>query len=534
MRQWMPRRNQERRNPRKKVKILFGGTAAQSYQVYAQIAGEKEVFAISDYSKKQCEKTLFSLRDKTLLSAPVDDTVRVEIKSRPRSIVLVRSSASAQDWRLGDNPDSPAADREGVENLLKTISNTKAVEIIDNPTTPAAALALTAESANMTVIVSRELPAPDAVAAAGVSKDKAPAKTQVVQKILRIGDPARTGDVLCQVEGEQAILLAKPAFLLDLDKRPRDLRNLQIFSFLADRAARIRFTPGSSELILSREKADAAWAFAEPGEAGPSAKKINQFLLDLMSLRAKSFVAAEDEATSQALLEWGLDQPNRKFMVGAFDGATTQGFELGAQNKSDESMYVRRISDGAILSVEVSRIANLLKSQSDLEDRSLLKVQLDKVEYIVFDIQTSKGAVNLVISKGKSSWKAKTGDGKTRIIQPFEVTSFLDDLAELEYIARYEPAADDAGRGGLDKPSVKIILRDENKTDLGYISAGDAQGFRQIVGTQQGAFLLDLTRKERFSRMIESLLEKVGQAPPEELKDKSKGAKPSAESEPGA
>jgi hypothetical protein len=497
------------------VAVVFGTTAAQSYQVYARIEGEPTLFTLSDYSMRQCIKTLLNLRDKTLIATPPEQVLRLEIQGITTALLVERTSPERSEWTLGANRDR--ADRDAVENLLRTINNSKATEIYDAPTNGTEYFGTDPAAAQATITVTRTLAPSSPFFPSSGAKDGG-AQPDAETRILRIGKATPDGlGLYCQLEGDPRILLARTTFLSDIEKNPRELRDRRLLVFDEEALRSLRVHSSTGEVAAERRSPETQWVFTVPSEYPASEKKFAQFVTDLLSLRAKEFIADADEAPEEKLEDYGLHIPSLEVRLAVADSPTTLGFDFGSTNADLGIVYVRRLADNAILGLDFTRVSDVYKFQRDLEDRTLVDFDPDRVERLRITMKTSGGPATIAFQKRRTSWRAEFEDGKSRTIQPFDISTFLGDLADLEFADVFDPEADDATGGGLADPAVRLVLLDKDNTELGRLDVGRRRGFRQIMGTVQGAYLIDLTNAERFTRGMSLLLEKVGQAPPDEI-----------------
>ncbi len=488
------------------VKILFGDTAAQTYQVYGRIDGGNDLFTLSDYSMKQCEKDLFQLRDKTIVAAAPETIRELDITAAGRSIQLKRKPAPANAWTL--DPPGANADPTAVDNLLRTLRNTKATKIFDDATTPAAALDLTPEAARAIVrVVSGS--------AEQTNASTAPATGTVT---LLLGKKPPDGDGLyCRIENDPRLFVVRETLLGDLSKDPRELRDRKILEVAdADVAALIIRAPAKS-VEVTRTAKDAPWAFAPAETRKVSQQKVNRLLADVTALHAKEFLADAGGTTTLKLPEWGLTEPSLELRVKTFDSTTTHGFDVGDTNTDSGIVYVRRLSDGAVVGLDFKRLSDFHKFHEEIEDRTFVQFNTPDVSQLRIELQGPQGAVTYDFTKRKSSWAAQTSAGRKVTVQPFDVQQFLQELTELEYADPYAPEAGDATRGGLASPTVRITALDASGKELAQLSIGERKGFRRVMGTPAAEYVVDLTNTDRVSRGLYTLLSRVEQAPPEGL-----------------
>jgi hypothetical protein len=106
---------------KKTSKLLIGDDTPAGTAVYAAIAGDPRVFAVSSYKKSSFDKSENDLRDKHLLTFDSDRVSSIELTAKKQTIVFGRSK---DEWQIV-KPQPFRADRSQVEELLRTLHDAK-------------------------------------------------------------------------------------------------------------------------------------------------------------------------------------------------------------------------------------------------------------------------------------------------------------------------------------------------------------------------------------------------------------------------
>ncbi len=484
------------------VTILYGDTAHQTYQVYARIEGEPEIFTLSDYSRNQCLKTLYNLRDKSILAAAPGNVRSVKISLNDRTYALERSAPDTDDWTL--QPAGAAADPQAVNTLLTALDNARAVHIVDSPTTPPAALHTTADTARAVVRVSR-FPSEDQ-------------PTSPTEQTVYIGSTTPEADGLyTRLEGRDRVSVVRESLLTELDKHPYHFRAKELVNVDPADVAFLSIRGKSRSVAVGRPSTDADWTFASPPDEPVSKKKMARLLSDLTNDRAKTFLAEPGDFTPERLREWGLDEPSLRVRLSTFDDPTTCGFDIGETNAEEGVVYLHRLADRAVLALDFKRLSDFYKFRDDLVDRTFLHFNPDDVHRVRIELRTSQGPLAYPFTRRAHSWVAETAQGRRVTIQPYDVQAFLQSLQDLEYASVHTPDPEDETRGGLENPAIQIDLLDKDDQLLSRLTVGNRLGYRQIVGSGRNAYVIDLTQTEQLTRDLENLLTRVEQSPPEDV-----------------
>jgi len=106
---------------KKTAKVLIGDDTPAGTAVYAAIAGDARVFALSSYKKNSFDKSTNDLRDKRLLPFDADKVSTIELTAKKQIIAFGRSK---DDWQIV-KPKPFRADRSQVEELLRALREVK-------------------------------------------------------------------------------------------------------------------------------------------------------------------------------------------------------------------------------------------------------------------------------------------------------------------------------------------------------------------------------------------------------------------------
>src|SRR6266851_9568657 len=106
---------------KKTAKLMIGDDTPAGTAVYASIAGDPRVFALSSYKKSSFDKSPNDLRDKRLLPIDSDKASSLELTAKKQTIAFGRNK---DEWQIL-RPKPFRADRSQVEELLRTLRDAK-------------------------------------------------------------------------------------------------------------------------------------------------------------------------------------------------------------------------------------------------------------------------------------------------------------------------------------------------------------------------------------------------------------------------
>ena len=145
-----------------------------------------------------------------------------------------------------------------------------------------------------------------------------------------------------------------------LDALAADLRDRSIFpGFDLAEVKRARITGGGKVLVVDRGS-DSEWKVVEPARGPAKARKVDNVLLTLKSMRWKDIAPPEGQDAAR----YGLDKPELEVTL-AKSGDAPVGTLLVGKRDGDVS-YVRLKTGPAIYAVDDKLVADLRKASTDI------------------------------------------------------------------------------------------------------------------------------------------------------------------------
>ncbi len=321
--------------------LRLGAENEYDSSMYVALGDANEVLQSEGGLKYAFERDTFDLRDKRLLPFEEEKAQALEARVDDNRFALRKQSGK---WALS-SPVVERADDATANRLLSSLRTLRATKI-------------TAEAA-----------ASDELAKAGLDRPKAEVTVSLeggAKMTLALAQAA--GKTFARSGEANSIAEVPDSILTDLNAKLFDLRDKTVLPFERDAVRRIRFMTGSETVELERIKAapDAgssdSWRLIGTAPGAAKQAKISSLLWSLGTLKAVAF--ADENPTD--LAKYGLDKPARSVSLlgeGAKDLATLQ---IGSA--VDSNVYVRNAADKRVFEVEKSRIEELPKGRSDLEE----------------------------------------------------------------------------------------------------------------------------------------------------------------------
>jgi len=302
----------------KTSRLLIGDDTPAGTAVYASIAGDPRVFALSSYKKSSLDKSTNDLRDKRLLTFDSDKVSRIELNAKKQTIAFGRSK---DQWQIV-RPKPFRADRSQVEELLRTLRDTK----MDLSASEDERKATAAFSSGTPLATARVADA-SGTQELQVRKNKGDyyAKSSPVAGIYKISSGTGPG----------------------LDKGLDDFRNKKLFDFGFTDPDKIELHDGSKSYLLTRGGSDwlSGGAKMDPGTVSALIDKIRD-------LSASKF---PENGFTAAALELNVTSDGGKRV------------ERVLISKNGDNFVAKRQDEPALYELNASAVTELQKSAADLK-----------------------------------------------------------------------------------------------------------------------------------------------------------------------
>jgi len=303
---------------KKTTKLLIGDDTPAGTAVYAAIAGDPRVFAVSSYKKNNLDKLPNDLRDKRLLTFESDKVSSIEFTAKKQTIAFGRSK---DQWQIV-RPRPFRADGSQVEELLRTLRDAKMdLSESEDGKKPAAAFgsgALLATAKVTDVSGMQELQ---------VRKNKHDyyAKSSAVAGVYKISAGTGTG----------------------LDKSLDDFRNKKMFDFGFADPEKVEIHDGPKSYFLTRSGSD-WWSNGTKMDPGTVSALIDK----IRDLSASNFP------------EIGFTTPVMDLTVTSDGGKRVEKVLL---SKDGDNYVAKRENEPALYELTTSSVSELQTSAVDLK-----------------------------------------------------------------------------------------------------------------------------------------------------------------------
>lgn len=259
-----------------KHELLIGGAVdAEAKQYFARLGDKPWVFAINDYTYKQVNAGVTDLQDKSLAGVDTGKVKTVQVETPQGAATLTRQADGTWTDAQGEKADALA-----VQDLLKAVSELKAVDFVD----PQAELVM-------------------------VDWEKPRAKVTLTEEgsinpVTVLVGPASPSGKMAYVRNaaEEPVAAVHEDAVVTLLAGPVAYRDRSVVRFDRARAVKVEIDQAGKDAITLTQKNN-EWSMSAPIEASVDRDGARNLMQSLSNLRATRIV---DQGN---LAEYGLDEP---------------------------------------------------------------------------------------------------------------------------------------------------------------------------------------------------------------------------------
>lgn len=410
---------------------------------YAREGEQSKVLMVPSSLYGKFDKTVFNLRDKTVLALDQTQVKRVEVQQGDQVIAV--ESEGDKGWKIVA-PLEAKADKTKVNDLISTINGAKVKEFLDDAPQDLAKYGLNPPRWRLTFFI---------------GDDRA-------EKSLLLGDEDTAKSGLNAKRGAMDnVFLVETKLLEKLPKELSDWRDRALMVVKRDDMERVEIRDGDSKLEVACVEncgkiPDDRWQLKQPLEAKADAVKVRTLLRNLEELKAKSFVS---EAATD-LSPYGLDHPAAQVHIWLKEKSEPVTILLGREDADKGGRYLKLAERPAVYLIEAKDSADLLKTAPELRDLKLLAFKARDIR----KIEVSQPNATVVLEGDGDTWN-QVQPTKAKV-EGHKVRSLLWKLEDLEFKDEWPATAVAPDVHGLEQPAATVTLWGQGGKKLETLKLG--------------------------------------------------------------
>jgi hypothetical protein len=423
--------------------LQIGARTPTFSSYYAREGDQAKVLMVPSSVQTKFDKTVFNLRDKTVLALDQTQVKRLEVHHEDHLIAV--ESEGDKGWKLVA-PLEAKADKSKVHDLISAINGAKVKDFLEEAPQDLAKYGLNPPRWRLTFFI---------------GDDRA-------EKTLLLGDEdTAKGGVNAKRGAMDAVFLVESKLLEKLPKEAADWRDRALMAFKRDEVERVELRAGDSAVEVACVEhcgkiPDDRWQLKQPLETRADAVKVRTLLRYLEELKAKAFIT--DNATD--LSPYGLDHPAAQIQIWLKDKATPVTLLLGAEDADKSGRYLKFPERPAVYLIEPKDYGELMKTAPELRDLKLLAFKARDIRKL--EITQADGSVVLE-GEGETWNQVKPAKSK---VEGYKVRSLVWKLEDLEFKEEWPATAVAPDAHGLEQPAATVTLWGQGGKKLETVKLG--------------------------------------------------------------
>lgn len=454
--------------------ILVGEDSPIGSSLYIKLSDKPSVL-LSSVSRKDLDKSLYDLRDKTILDFSTGAISKINVE---REKIKISFEKKDDNWTIQSGELNSKAEKSEVSNLLSSIDVGKIKSFEEEDPKDLSKFGLDKPSIKITLS----------------EKDKS--------HVLLVG--SKNDDTYYAKTGTgKNVFVLETALITKFPKDPLTFLSKKLFDFAKEDATGFEIkTQGETIKAINKGEKDADWKLEAPIQTETDTATINSLFFDLSDAQVVEYVIGKAES----LEPYGLDSPQKSFTLNLKE-TDKQTLLVGKETLAPGTFFAMRSGESSIFTVKKESLDKIFRTLHELRNKSLVSLKMEDATKI--ELKYSDKTFELVASG--DDWTL-TKPEKIDDMKSFKARDILWTLNNLEFAEIIEATLTEETTG-LNKPKLEISVWDKNKKQLAHVKVGkktdDALYYAQSDG-KPSVYKI----KERFLDEIPSKLEDFKPTPP--------------------
>lgn len=401
--------------------ISLGSKTPEGSKIYVKLSGGESVFVVSDSIEGALDRSLFDLRDKTVVDFMPSEVAALAVVLGGDLFAFERPGE--QGWHM-TFPEQHRADAGRIGRVLNSIRNARISRFVEEKAADLGEYGLASPSTRIELRLAARV------------------------AVLYFGDRTGSDDpvgVFARRDDDRRVFEV-PADILDtLSTDVGDWRDKRLLDFKTEDVERFRIASKAGSIAIARSEDDPdEWLVTEPEPARADADKVESLLYYLHTAKAIRFLGVDEAEDAERAVE----EPAARLELWTTRGDSPLTLLL-AEGEDESEAIAKAGPDGELSIARSGLLDELISGPGRLKNRSVIEfkpVEVDRIEVL-------RGEKSFSIERQDVSWKIPEGLD----VEAYEIDRFLRDLRRLDYTSVAPREHDDAFYG-FDSPALTIRL----------------------------------------------------------------------------
>lgn len=467
------------------VNLALGQRKTGLGDFYANAESEqKEVFLISSSVQSTLNKTLFDLRDKTVLAAVPDEVTSVTLSMDLGGQMVAQKRDG--HWQLSE-PVQDAGDEVAIGDLLRKVDGGKAADFIDTTGT------LQLETYGLDSPQMRL-----SIWAPGFKQERALLVGAKVPEAEQYYAKNTESDQIFMIPGD---------IQQQMNKSFDEYRSKKLFPTIGSEASRMEIASGTDSYAVAKND-EGQWAIEGADDQKIDQSAVEDLLAALVGLQVKEFDAATTDTSV-----FGLQNPSMTVALSSQDKKTVERATIGRVNDETREIFAQRQGSNSVLVLEWKDPEQFMKSRADLVEQKVATFAPEDAAAI--DIETEGRKYRF--EKKEDAWSGSVDEGETKTVPQMEAQSFVNALTGLRYGKFYAAGAQDVEftTAPSDIETTMTLKSADGKTLIDAGVTGVQMDDRFLRPREGGAYAVKDADYQRVGDALQTLLKTIPEEQPE-------------------
>ena len=428
---------------REEKALLFGDDTPIGSFMYLKRAGQPQIL-VTPLSRWQVDKTLYELRDKTLLYFSPADVTKVQLKRRDESFQFIKKDDGTWLFQTG------AVTGPGLPHMIKLVLDTvhlnPVVTFIEETPTDLKPYGLDHPAITITIFT-RNGKSPQSLMIGNNRKEENAEEDEFYAKTDRAANVFTVHKKIMEFVTLQGL----------------DFLDRTLMSVDPVKVTQVRLKSQGGEIRVSRNKAEHnLWKISMPVQTAADQIMVASLVERLRDAKIRNYI----ENPEKDAKAYGLRPPQKEITVFSGDNPSSS-LKIGEKTKDGKHYYVSWPRNPSVIALVSARfVQKIFPGIHDLRLKKLLAFKTDDVG----KVQVQYANRTFELEKKGQNWS---------LLQPTKVAKISDSIGPsialalqlLEFDSLVEPAL---GRKatGLDKPTVAVSIWSHARRELGTVLIG--------------------------------------------------------------
>jgi len=405
------------------IKLIFGNKTPVPFEVYGRLNNERSVFVIDEMVKNAINKSVYDLRDKTIIAIVPEDVKTMKLISSAGEIVCEQEERD-RIWQI-KKPAEYKGDKTKIEDIIRKINSSKVKEFVEP---------LREKKEEATEVTQKQIDLSEYGLDNPMITVELTKKDNSQHQLLLGKIDEKTKNYYAKIGASEQIFEVEEGLINELSAGLTKLRDKTLFDFDVDKVERL--VVKSAKGLIDAKKKDEKWLLTSLNDKEVRDYKISDMLYEIKRLKVEDFTNKKINEIENP----GLNPPVVEIQVYSSPSeeeskekkVISATLKIGNIAPDPSKAYAEfdKIDEVVLLNKDV--LDKLNKNSEDVLDKRIIKFEPTNVQRLDITLKDKE----IKLQKEDSKWIMISENNKKA--QTTKVMDVLWKLKDFEYMAEYD------------------------------------------------------------------------------------------------